>query len=209
MRLVILGAPGAGKGTQAEKISDRLGIPHVSTGDILRSEIKKGSKYGLEAKEYVESGRLVPDRLVMDIMEDFILSDAAEKGFLLDGFPRNMAQAEDFHKMLEKTGMVLDRVINIRVDHEEIIRRLGRRRICSSCRNISIDETKTEEICSSCGGRLERRSDDREEVVRKRLEVYDRETLPLVEYYRDRGILVEVDGSGTPEEVTERIMKRL
>ena len=133
MRLVMLGAPGAGKGTQAAKISKKFGIPHVSTGDILRSEIKKETEYGIKAKEYVESGKLVPDELVFDIIENFIKSDTAKKGFLLDGFPRNIAQAERFTGMLERAGIDLDKVINIVVDNEEIIRRLGLRRICRDC----------------------------------------------------------------------------
>ena len=209
MRLVMLGAPGAGKGTQAEKISKKFCIPHVSTGDILRSEIKNETEYGLRAKEYVESGKLVPDELVFDIIEKFIKSDEAKKGFLLDGFPRNMAQAEKFSEMMERAGKSLDRVINIVVDNEEIIHRLGLRRICKECQQVSIYNGERGEICGNCGGVLIKRKDDQEDVIRHRLEVYDGATHPLVEYYRSKGILIDIDGAGTLEEVTERIMKGL
>lgn len=209
MRLVMLGAPGAGKGTQAEKISKELGIPHVSTGDILRAEIKQGTEQGEKARRYVESGKLVPDELVYDIIENFINSQKARKGFLLDGFPRNMAQAEKLDGMLERAGISLDRVINIAVDNEEIIRRLGLRRICRDCQQVSIFDGSRDEACTRCGGTLTKRKDDDEDVVRQRLEVYDRETHPLVEYYRDKGILMDINGAGTLEEVTERIMDSL
>lgn len=205
----MLGAPGAGKGTQAEKISGELGIPHVSTGDILRAQIKDGTEYGKKAKEYVESGELVPDELVFDIIEDFINSDRAGNGFLLDGFPRNIAQAEKLDLMLEKAGAELDKVINIVVDNEEIIQRLSLRRICRDCRQVSIFGQSGDEECGRCGGTLIKRKDDRQDVVRQRLEVYDRQTHPLVEYYRNKGILVNIDGTGTMEEVTERIMDSL
>jgi adenylate kinase len=209
MRMVMLGAPGAGKGTQAEMISKELGIPHVSTGDILRAQIKDGTEHGKKAKEYVESGELVPDELVFDIIEDFINSDRAQKGFLLDGFPRNIAQAEKLDRMLEKAGAELDKVINIMVDSEEIIQRLGLRRICRDCRQVSIFGQSGDEECGRCGGTLIKRKDDREDVVRQRLEVYDRQTHPLVEHYRNKGILVNIAGTGTLEEVTERIMDSL
>jgi len=205
----MLGAPGAGKGTQAEKISEQLGMPHVSTGDILRAQIKDGTEYGKKAKEYVESGELVPDELVFDIIEDFINSDRARNGFLLDGFPRNIAQAEKLNRMLEKAGAELDKVINIVVDNEEIIQRLSMRRICRDCRQVSIFDQSGDEECGRCGGTLIKRKDDREDVIRQRLEVYDRQTHPLVDYYRNKGILVNIDGTGTMEEVTERIMDSL
>jgi len=209
MRIVLLGAPGVGKGTQAKRISKKFDIPHVSTGDILRSEIKNETEHGMRAREYVESGKLVPDELVFDIIKSFIESDDAEKGFLLDGFPRNMAQAERFTAIMENAGLSLDRVINISVDDEEIIRRLGMRRICSSCGKISIYDKARGDVCESCSGTLEKRKDDSEEVIRHRLEVYSRETHPLVEYYRNRGKLLDIDGDGSPDEITERIMENL
>jgi adenylate kinase len=205
----MLGAPGAGKGTQAAKISEKYGIPHVSTGDIMRSEIKKETEYGIKAKEYVESGKLVPDKLVFDIIENFINSDTAKKGFLLDGFPRNIAQAERFTEMLERAGIDLDKVINIVVDNEEIIRRLGLRRICKDCQQASIFNEVQGDVCGNCGGTLIIRKDDQEDVIRHRLEVYDKETHPLVEFYREKGKIIDIDGTGTLEEVTERIMEIL
>jgi len=209
MRLVILGAPGAGKGTQAERISREFGIPHVSTGDILRDEIKKGTEYGLKAKEYVEKGKLVPDELVIDIIEGFITGGAAGRGFLLDGFPRNIGQAEKLSAMLERTGKKLDRVINIVVDNDEIVHRLGLRRICRECQKVSIYNKDPGDTCSNCGGTLIKRKDDEEEVIRHRLEVYDKQTYPLVAYYRGKGILTDIDGKGSQEEVTERILESL
>lgn len=209
MRLVILGAPGAGKGTQAERISRKLGVPHVSTGDILRNEIKNGTEYGQRAREYVESGKLVPDELVFDIIENFIKSDNAKKGFLLDGFPRNLAQAKKFNGMLKRAGRELDRVINIVVDNEEIFHRLGLRRICRDCGRITIYNGSTGNICGNCGGDLIKRKDDAGDVIRHRLDVYEKETYPLVDYYRNKGILLDVDGTGTLDEVTERIIKDL
>jgi len=209
MRLIMLGAPGVGKGTQAEKISKEFGIPHVSTGDILRNEIKKQTDYGIKAREYVESGKLVPDELVFDIIEDFINSDTARNGFLLDGFPRNIAQAEKLTGMLQRAGVELDRVINIVVDSEEIIRRLGLRRICRDCQQVSIYNEDGRDTCGKCGGTLVKRKDDQEDVIRHRLEVYYNQTYPLVEYYRKKGLLVDIDGTGTLQEVTERIMKNI
>jgi adenylate kinase len=209
MRLVMLGAPGAGKGTQAAKISEKYGIPHVSTGDILRSEIKKETEYGIKAREYVESGQLVPDELVFDIIENFIKSDTAKKGFLLDGFPRNIAQAERFTGMLERAGIDLDKVINIVVDNEEIIRRLSLRRICKDCQQIGIFDETQGDVCGKCGGTLIIRKDDQEDVIRHRLKVYDSQTHPLVEYYREKGKIIDIEGTGTLEEVTERIMESL
>lgn len=209
MRLVMLGAPGAGKGTQAAKISKKYGIPHVSTGDILRKEIKQETEYGIKAKEYVESGKLVPDELVFDIIENFIKSDTAKNGFLLDGFPRNIAQAERFDSMMKRAGIDLDSVINIVVDNEEIIRRLGLRRICKDCQQVSIFDGKQGDECRKCGGELIIRKDDTEDVIRHRLEIYDRQTHPLVKYYREKNKIIDIDGTGTLEEVTERIMESL
>jgi adenylate kinase len=209
MRIVMLGAPGAGKGTQATKISKKFGIPHISTGDILRSEINKGTEMGLKAKEYVESGKLVPDELIIDIIEDFIKDDSIKEGFIMDGFPRNIAQAKKFIKMIDKNDLSLDKVVNIVVDYDEVIKRLGSRRICVQCRKItSIDESQ-DGRCSECGGKLVKREDDREEVIRERLNVYEEQTRPLIEYYKNRGILVNIQGNGTEEEVTERILNNL
>ena len=206
----MLGAPGAGKGTQAKKISEKFDIPHVSTGDILRKEIKNETELGLEAKSFVESGKLVTDELVIEIIKNFIQGDSAENGFLMDGFPRNLAQAKKFTEMLEEIELKLDHVINIDVDNSEIINRLGMRRTCKECQKItSVAECSNGVSCPECGGELFIRKDDEKEVIAHRLEVYEKETQPLIEYYSESGILIDIDGLGTEEEVTERILKSL
>lgn len=211
MRIVMLGAPGTGKGTQADKISKKFDIPHISTGDILRKEIRVKSQSGLEAKEYVESGKLVPDGLIVDIIENFLEGDKAEKGFLIDGFPRNISQAKIFSNMLDRIGADLDKVINMAVDNDEIVARLSSRRICTGCHQISSYTGGKHDggICSKCGAKLIKRRDDEEEVIRHRLQVYEKETSPLTEYYRKKGILVDVKGTGSEEEVAERIFEKL
>ncbi len=204
----MLGAPGAGKGTQAKKISKKFDIPHVSTGDILRKEIKNETELGLEAKSFVESGKLVTDELVIEIIKNFIQGDSAENGFLMDGFPRNLAQAKKFTEMLEEIELKLDHVINIDVDNSEIINRLSMRRTCKECQKItSVAESNNSVSCPECGGELFIRKDDEEKVIAHRLEVYKKETQPLIEYYSKSGVLVDIDGLGTEEEVTERILK--
>lgn len=207
----MLGAPGAGKGTQAKKISRKFKIPHISTGDILRKEIKQETELGLEAKNFVESGRLVTDELVIEIIKNFIQGDSAENGFLMDGFPRNLTQAKNFTEMLEEIGLELDHVINIAVDSGEITDRLGKRRTCRTCHKITslAGSSNNGASCPKCGGELFKRKDDKDTVIRHRLEVYGKETRPLTEYYRESGLLINIDGSGTEEEVTERILKNL
>jgi len=206
----MLGAPGAGKGTQAKKISEKFNIPHVSTGDILRKEIKNETELGLEAKSFVESGKLVTDELVIEIIKNFIQGDSAENGFLMDGFPRNLVQAKKFAEMLEEIGLKLDHVINIAVDSSEIINRLSMRRTCKKCQKItSVAEASNGTLCPECGGELFIRKDDEEEVIIHRLDVYKKETQPLIEYYSKSGVLADIDGLGTEEEVTERILKSL
>ncbi len=206
----MLGAPGAGKGTQAKKISKKFNIPHISTGDILRKEIKQETELGLEAKSFVESGRLVTDELVIEIIKNFIQGDSAANGFLMDGFPRNLVQAKKFREMLEEIGLELDHVINIDVDSSEITDRLGKRRTCRACHKItSLTDSNNDIPCPECGGELFKRKDDKDAVIARRLEVYGKETRPLTEYYGKSGILINIDGSGTEEEVTERILKDL
>ncbi len=206
----MLGAPGAGKGTQAKKISEKFDIPHVSTGEILRKEIKNETELGLKAKSFVESGKLVTDELVIEIIKNFIQGDSAKNGFLMDGFPRNLAQAKKFEEMLEEVGLRLDHVINITVDNSEIINRLGMRRTCRECQKItSVAESNNGTSCPECGGELFIRKDDEREVIARRLEVYEKETRPLIEYYTKSGILTDIDGLGAEEEVTERILKNL
>ena len=206
----MLGAPGAGKGTQAKKISKKFNIPHVSTGDILRKEIKDETELGLEAKSFVENGKLVTDELVIEIIKNFIQGDSAENGFLMDGFPRNLVQAKKFAEMLEEIGLKLDHVINIAVDNSEIINRLGMRRTCKECQKItSVAESSNGVSCPGCGGDLFIRKDDEEGVIAHRLKVYEKETQPLIEYYSKNGVLTDIDGLGAEEEVTERILKSL
>lgn len=210
MRIIMLGAPGAGKGTQAKKISKKFNIPHISTGDILRKEIKQETELGLEAKSLVESGKLVTDELVIEIIKNFIQGDSAENGFLMDGFPRNLVQAKKFREMLGKVGLELDHVINIAVDDSEITDRLGKRRTCRVCNKItSLADSNNGMACPECGGELFKRKDDKDAVIAHRLEVYGKETRPLTEYYRKSGLLINIDGSGKEGEVTERILKDL
>lgn len=210
MRLVLLGPPGAGKGTQAKKISRKYGIDHISTGDILRNEIKKNSGPGIKAKEYVENGKLVPDDLVIEIIGEYIGSPGSGNGFLMDGFPRNTGQADMFSSMLDRMGISLDKVVNIAVSKEEIIKRLGKRRVCRKCHAVSsVNDNEDSTLCPVCSGELVKRKDDDQAVIRHRLEVYERETRPLIDYYRKKGMLLNIDGSGTEKEVTERIFQSL
>ena len=212
MRLVLLGAPGAGKGTQAKIIAEKFNIPHVSTGDILRNEIKLSTILGRKAGQFVREGKLVPDELIIKIIKNEIGRTGFKDGFLMDGFPRNLKQAKLFQDMLRKLGLKLDKVINIDVDKEEIVKRLDSRRVCHSCNNIySIDKLKdsNSERCPKCGGELFKRRDDNSEVISERLNVYEKETRPLIEYYKDKNLLVNINGSGNQKEVTERILEHL
>ena len=210
MRIVLLGAPGAGKGTQANKISHKFNVPHISTGDILRHEIKSSTELGNKISKYVEGGELVPDEFIIEIIKNKINSGQLENGFIMDGFPRNLKQAKMFSEMLDELGIKLDKVINIAVSEDEIINRLSNRRICSSCKSIySFNNDGKLEKCPKCGGELLKRKDDSVEVIKNRLEVYETETRPLIDYYSDKGLLVNVDGSGRAEEITERILKVL
>lgn len=210
MIIVLLGAPGAGKGTQAKKISKKFNIPHISTGDILRSEIKKNTPLGRKVIEFVRSGRLVPDDIIIKIIKKEITNNRGnfKNGFLMDGFPRNLKQARLFLNLLRELGLKLDRVINITVDRNEIIKRLGSRRVCSRCKKVyKYDDVKDMEdkVCRECRGELKKRSDDSIDVIKKRLDVYEDETKPLIEYYNKEGLLLDVDGKGSEKKVTERI----
>jgi adenylate kinase len=211
MRIILLGAPGAGKGTQAGKISRKFNIPHISTGDILRHEIKNGTELGEKISKYVESGELVPDEFIIEIIKNKINSGQLKNGFIMDGFPRNLKQAKMFSEMLDELGIKLDKVINIVVSKDEIISRLNSRRICNSCKSIfsSNDGSNKLERCPKCGGELLKRKDDSTEVIKNRLEVYESETRPLIDFYSNKGLLVDVDGSGRAEDITERILKIL
>jgi adenylate kinase len=210
MNLVILGAPGAGKGTQAKAISENFDIPHISTGDILRDEIKKGSELGKKAVRFVESGKLVPDKIIIKMMKKIIGNSRTKDGFIIDGFPRNLKQAKMFSSVLDQLGIKLDKVINIVVDKNEVIERLSNRRTCSVCKSIFSENGNGHDgRCPKCGGELVKRKDDDGEVIKRRLEVYEEETGPLAEFYAEKGLLININGSGTKKEITERILESL
>jgi len=211
MRLIFLGAPGVGKGTQAKKVAAKFNIPHVSTGDILRSEINNKTILGEKAEEFVNSGKLVPDDLILDMIKEELKKDKYKKGFLMDGFPRTFEQAEKFSKLLNDLNLNIDKVINIIVDENEIIKRLTDRVVCKVCNKIyKLSDFKDgKELKCDCGGELYRRKDDSEEVIKNRLDVYKKQTEPLVEYYKNLGLLENIDGLGTENEVFERILAQL
>jgi len=212
VRVVLVGPPGAGKGTQAQFIASHLSIPKISTGDIFRANVSGGTPLGKLAKEYMDRGDLVPDEVTVAMVRDRLSEDDAQEGFLLDGFPRNVPQAEVLKKMLADWGLALDVVLELVVDDEEVVRRLAGRRTCRSCGkvwHVDFDPPSREGICDACGGELFQRDDDREDTIRHRLEVYQEQTAPLISYYADEGILVGVDATGPVEEVTQRAMAAL
>lgn len=208
VRLLMFGAPGVGKGTQATALSGRLAVPHLATGDMLRAAIRGGTPEGVKVRAIVERGELVPDGLISDLVGARLAQVDMQGGFILDGFPRTVGQAEYLDRTLQASGRSVDAVVNITVPEREIVARLGGRRVCPSCGatyHVEYQPSKTADVCDACGGRLERRADDAEEVVRGRLEVYTRQTAPVLEHYRAAGLLHEVDGVGRPDEVGARI----
>ena len=208
MNLILMGAPGAGKGTQSAKISEKWNIPAVSTGDMLRAAVKEGTALGLEAKSYMDSGKLVPDAVVIGIIKDYLSSDKCANGFILDGFPRSIPQAE----ALDAMGVKIDVVLSIEVEDEKIVERMSGRRICSSCGasyHIAYIPPKTENVCDACGASLYIRDDDAAETVLKRLETYHKVTEPLKDYYAAKGILACVKGMEKVEDTTAGVMKAL
>jgi len=212
MRLVFLGAPGVGKGTQAELIASRFHQPKISTGDILREAVRNKTALGLQAKARLDQGKLVPDAVVVGIVKEKLAEPMSAKGFLLDGFPRTIRQAEDLDELLRSRGERLDRVVNFVVPLDAVVRRLTGRRSCSKCQAIFHVETnppRRDGICDRCGGELVQRSDDKKETVEPRLSVYEQQTAPLVDYYRQRDLLSELDGSGRIEAVHQRLMDLL
>jgi len=207
-RLVLLGAPGVGKGTQAAEISRRTGLPHISTGDLLRAAIRDGSSLGRRVAAIVERGELVPDGLVAEVMEERLARLDAADGFLLDGFPRTVAQADLLDSILAKRGQALDRVIGIEVPEAEIVDRLAGRRSCGHCGatyHVRYNRPKVDGVCDRCGSELRQRPDDVEAAIAQRFKAYREQTAPLVARYRKTGKLVEIDGRGTPDEVFGRI----
>lgn len=212
LRTILLGPPGAGKGTQAARIVEKYNVPHISTGDIFRDNVKRQTELGKRAQEYMNKGELVPDDLVIEIATTRLLEDDCKEGFLLDGFPRTVYQAEKLDEFLADHDMALDKAINIQVDDEELISRLTGRRTCKNCGasyHIVNIPTKVEGVCDECGGDLVQRADDTEETVRNRIDVYKEQTMPLVEYYTNSDKIASVDGLGTLEEVFADIVKAL
>lgn len=208
LRILIFGPPGSGKGTRARLISRLLKIPVITTGDMLRDEVSRGTEIGLKAKEYMDRGELVPDELVIRLVEERLHRPDCSGGFILDGFPRNLRQAEALDRILGEMGMELDLVLNVVVDPEIVVERLSLRRWCPKCGaiyNLKYDPPKVDEICDECGARLIQRSDDREEVVRRRLRVYEEQTKPVLELYIERGLIREMRGDIPIEEIPREV----
>ena len=212
MKIIMLGAPGSGKGTQAKKIAEKYQIPHISTGDIFRANIKNGTELGKKAKTYMDQGLLVPDELVCDLVVDRVQQDDCKKGYILDGFPRTIPQAESLDAALSRLGEAVDYAINVEVPDENIVKRMGGRRACVGCGatyHLVYAAPKKEGICDNCGAELILRDDDKPETVQKRLGVYHEQTQPLIDYYTKKGILKEVDGTMDMGDVFKAIVEIL
>ncbi|MBO5373112.1 MAG: adenylate kinase [Lachnospiraceae bacterium] len=212
MKIIMLGAPGAGKGTQAKQIAEKYAIPHISTGDIFRANIKEGTELGNKAKTYMDQGLLVPDELVVELVADRIVKDDCKNGFVLDGFPRTIPQAEALDAALEKMGEKMDYAIDVDVPDENIVNRMSGRRACLNCGatyHIVTIPTKVEGICDKCGNEVVLRADDQPETVQKRLTVYHEQTQPLIDYYSNQGILKSVDGTLLMDDVFAAIVEIL
>jgi adenylate kinase len=212
VRIVLVGPPGAGKGTQAHFIASHLAIPRISTGDIFRYNVTRNTELGTKAKEYMERGDLVPDEVTVAMVQLRLAEDDAQAGFLLDGFPRNMPQAETLKKMLAEFETRLTLVLELVVDEDEVVRRLSGRRTCRRCERVwhmLYDPPSQPGVCDDCGGELFQRDDDKEDTIRHRLEVYHAQTAPLIAFYADEGILVGIDATGPVEEVTSRALASL
>lgn len=213
LRAVLLGPPGAGKGTQAAKIVEKYDVPHISTGDIFRKNIKEGTALGKKAQEYMNAGELVPDELVVDLVVDRLSQDDCKaKGFLLDGFPRTTFQAEELDKFLEKNGLKMDVVINLEVSDEELMVRLTGRRVCKACGasfHVVNVPPKQEGVCDVCGGVLEQRKDDNEETAANRIKVYNEQTAPLIGYYTKSGVIANFNGEQALDDVFKQIVETI
>ncbi len=212
MKLVLLGPPGAGKGTQAKQMIDKYSIPQISTGDILRQAVKDGTQMGKEAKTYMDKGELVPDGVIIGIVKDRIQADDCKDGYIFDGFPRTVAQAEALDSMLNDLGTQLDAVVSIEVPEEDVVKRLSGRRTCKSCGtlfHVMFNPPAKEDVCDACGGELYQRDDDNETTIRQRLSVYTNQTSPLIDYYSKAEILKPVPGTGAPDTIFEAICKVL
>jgi adenylate kinase len=212
LRIVLLGPPGAGKGTQAKLLQEEFPACQVSTGDILRKAVAEQTKVGKEASEFIDRGALVPDSVIVKLVAERLKDNDCRKGFILDGFPRTIPQAQSLEEILEKMGLGLQHVLLMQVPAGLIVERLAGRRICRDCGALyhrSFDPPKQQGVCDRCGGELRQRDDDREETVKARLDVFDAQTAPLADYYRQRGILREIDGVGKVEEIQKRVIKVL
>ncbi len=212
MNIVLIGPPGAGKGTQSKLLSERFSIPQISTGDILRANVREKTPMGLRAKDYMERGILVPDELVVEMVVDRLSQDDCARGFILDGFPRNVKQAEALEETLDKSGKKIDAVIGFEVERRELVRRLSGRRVCRKCGatyHIIFNPPINIDVCDRCGDELYQRDDDKEETIEARLKVYEEETLPVVEYYKKRGLYKGVNGIGSVDEINEAIVKAI
>lgn len=212
MKIILMGPPGAGKGTQAEKLVEVYQIPHISTGDMFRKAQKEGTELGLKAKSYMDQGQLVPDEVTVGIVKERLAEDDCKDGFLLDGFPRTVQQADALDGILKELGMALDRVVNIEVDKAFLVDRLTGRRVCRTCGatyHVTNKAPKVEGVCDKCGGELYQRNDDKIETVSNRLDVYAAQTAPLIEYYQSKGIMSSIDGSKSMEDVLADIRSAL
>lgn len=208
MNLIFLGAPGSGKGTQAVRLADKINVLHLSTGDLLRAAVKDGTELGKKAEGFMKAGELVPDDVIIGLIEEKQASGDLNNGFILDGFPRTIPQAEALDTMFERVGTKVDHAVLLDVDDEEIIKRLSGRMYCSGCQagyNYPANMPKKEGVCDKCGGELVRRPDDMPDVVKNRLEVYKKQTQPIEDYYRGKSVLLPIKGVGTPDEIFNRI----
>ncbi len=212
MNIMLFGAPGAGKGTQAKFLIDKYGIPQISTGDILRAAIAEGTPMGLEAKNFMDDGKLVPDSTIIGIIKERLAKDDCKKGFILDGFPRTLAQAQALEHLMSDLGIALDKVISLNVPDELIVGRITGRKVCKSCGasfHVEFNPSKVDGVCDFDGGELITRKDDTAETVKTRLEAYHAQTAPLFNFYKEKGLLVEIDGTKEVDEVTTDIVKIL
>jgi adenylate kinase len=208
MKLVLLGAPGAGKGTQAKKLTEKYTVPQISTGDILRKAVADRTPLGKEAKSYMDKGELVPDSVVIGLVKERIVCDDCKNGYILDGFPRNTSQAEVLDKVLADMKAPLDTALSVDVEKNDLMKRLTGRRTCKGCQqmyNIHFSPPKKEGVCDKCGGELYQRDDDKEETIKNRLDIYEKSTAPLIDYYSKKGILKSVKGEGSIEDIFNNI----
>lgn len=212
MNLILLGPPGAGKGTQGVTLADKYGIPQISTGDILRENVKKKTDLGVKAKQFMDKGALVPDELVVDMVSGRLAQDDCSRGFILDGFPRNISQAEALEATLDDMGKAIDHVVGIEVDNKELVRRLSGRRVCGKCGasyHVIFNPPVNIGMCDKCGSEIYQRDDDQEDTIKARLKVYEEETQPLIDYYKEKGTYRPVNGIGGVDQVTKAIVEAI